>query len=153
MKKPELAPFLQWPRPLAFWLFQRPENACSSLWSCKHFHDFDDEETRKVIQHIASCLSPDGLLHFRCKSTSDPLYGKGEQVGKDLYCHKGQTRHFFSEDYVYALLHEWEVISVQEVTEEHQRITGEPVESSYIEVVARKPNVQQNNDSVYYSLH
>ena len=67
-------------------------------------HYFTDEVTRKIFSEIHRVLKPNGYLCFICKSTNDPLYGKGTEIEKDMFEHNGHIRHFFSEEYAKSLL-------------------------------------------------
>ncbi len=81
-------------------------------------HYFNDETTRKIFKELARVLKPDGLLCFVCKSTNDPLYGKGRMIEKDMFELSGHVRHFFSEEYVKDLLRDKFVIKKLESGEE-----------------------------------
>jgi ubiquinone/menaquinone biosynthesis C-methylase UbiE len=96
-------------------------------------HYFDDKTTRKIFSEICRLLKHSGMLFARVKSTDDPLYGKGNQIEKDMFeC--GHTRHFFSEDYMKEMLKEFEIVSIRKEKRDYNTKT-----SSFISVVARKP--------------
>ncbi len=67
-------------------------------------HYFSDEVSKRIFGEIHRVLAPHGLLAFLCKSTGDPLYGRGEQVGPDMFRLYGKVRHFFDEDFARACL-------------------------------------------------
>jgi len=67
-------------------------------------HYFDDPTTMRVFSEIAWVLRKGGLFAFACRSTKDPLYGKGEEVGPDFFNLDGHFRHFFDEEYCDDLL-------------------------------------------------
>lgn len=69
-------------------------------------HYFTDAGTRSLVREIHRVLLPHGLLCFACKSTADPLYGRGDQIEPDMYEYQGHVRHFFSERYTRLLLHD-----------------------------------------------
>ncbi len=63
-------------------------------------HYFSGEVTFGIFREISRVLRDGGLLAFLCKSTSDPLYGRGDQVGHNMFRLNGKVRHFFDEDFV-----------------------------------------------------
>ena len=66
--------------------------------------DYPDHITRLLFQEIHHILKRGGRLAFLCKSTDDPLYGKGQQLEKNMFENKGHVRHFFDENYTKILL-------------------------------------------------
>ena len=96
-------------------------------------HYFDDADTRLVFEHIARVLRPGGLLAFMCKSTDDPLYGKGVELEPDVF-ESAHRRHFFSEAYARRLLeHGWQE---PQITARSGDLYGSP--SAWIEVLVRR---------------
>lgn len=75
-------------------------------------HYFDDSMTRKVFCEMHRLLRKGGVLFVKCKSVDDSLYGKGENVGPDMY-RSGHTRHFFSAEYLTSVLAEFEIVSLR----------------------------------------
>jgi SAM-dependent methyltransferase len=74
------------------------------VYSRLSLHYFDDATTIRVFSEIAWVLRKGGMFAFACRSTADPLYGKGEEVGPDCYELDGHFRHFFDADYCSDLL-------------------------------------------------
>ncbi len=95
-------------------------------------HYFSDKETREIFSAIRSMLKPGGLLFVKCKSTEDPLYGKGKKIGPDMY-RKGHTRHFFSKEYMNELLVSFASARIRKTSG-----TYSGSRSSFIEAVAVK---------------
>ena len=62
-------------------------------------HYYPDAATRALFAEIRRVLRPGGVLAFACKSTDDPLYGRGDLVEPDMFALDGKVRHFFGEDY------------------------------------------------------
>lgn len=89
-----------------------------AVFACLSLHYFDDCTTRKIIGKLYDALTADGVLFVRCKSTEDPLYGKGEQVGKDMYCF-GYVRHFFSPEYMRDVLSAFPDVHITETREDY----------------------------------
>lgn len=67
-------------------------------------HYFDDTTTMRVFGEIAWVLRSGGLFTFACRSTADPLYGKGEEIEPDMFELDGHHRRFFDADYCADLL-------------------------------------------------
>ncbi len=93
-------------------------------------HYFDDETTRAVFEEIHRTLSNDGRLFFACKSTNDPLYGKGEVLDEDTYSINGHIRHFFSTKYCQSLCQD--LFSIDSIEEIKGNLYGSP--SVYVRV-------------------
>lgn len=84
--------------------FRFERNEFDAVYARLSLHYFTNETTRRVFGEIKRVLKPNGQLFFICKSTDDPLYGKGDQIESDMFELDGHIRHFFSEDYVGSLL-------------------------------------------------
>jgi SAM-dependent methyltransferase len=69
-------------------------------------HYFDHATTMRVFSEIAWVLRHGGMLTFACRSTADPLFGKGEEVEPNCFLLDGHFRHFFDTDYCLDLLEE-----------------------------------------------
>lgn len=81
----------------------------SGVFAHLSLHYFDDATTARLFNEIARVLRPQGVLYFTVRSVRDPLYGQGDQIGKDRYCIKGHVRHFFREEYVREVLATWHI--------------------------------------------
>lgn len=110
--------------------------AIDGVYSHLALHYFDDETTRSIFGEIRRVLRPGGLFVFSVKSTADPHFGTGDEIGPDIYCRNGHLRHFFSVNYTTELLRTWQVISL---TEPHGRYASSK-SSAFIHVVAHKPD-------------
>jgi SAM-dependent methyltransferase len=97
-------------------------------------HYFDDATTRAVFAEIARVLRPGGVLAFMCKSTDDPLHGRGEAIEPDMFALHGKVRHFFSEAYARACLHGR--FAVKRLWHGFEPLPGEP--SRVVCVLARR---------------
>ncbi len=86
-------------QPLPF-----PDNSFDAVYARLSLHYFTDAVTRTVFQEIARVLKPGGALCCMCKSTADPIYGKGEKIETDLFELDGHIRHFFSEAYMKRMI-------------------------------------------------
>ncbi|HLD07797.1 MAG TPA: class I SAM-dependent methyltransferase [Candidatus Peribacterales bacterium] len=98
---------------------------------------FDDATTRSIFHNMHRMLRPGGCLFVKCKSTRDPLFGKGEKVGENMYrygkSNTVMTRHFFTQDFMSELLEEF---SEKKVSSSTAVYDGK--ESAFIDAVARK---------------
>lgn len=105
-------------------------------------HYFPDRETRDVLRDLSRILVPGGVLAFLCKSTDDPLYGKGDLIEPDMFDYAGHVRHFFSEGYARSCLSG--LFSIEEIS------TGEDVfyrrDSAYIRIIARNSGEMKPED-------
>lgn len=114
-----------------------PDASFDVVFAHLSLHYFDDPKTDTVFHTIHRILKPKGLFFVRCKSIHDPLYGKGEEVGKDMFLLK-HVRHFFSEEYMKEKLREFEICSLQ------QRVSDyDGKRSCFVEAVARKTTSSQ----------
>lgn len=96
-------------------------------------HYFADRVTRRVFRELRRVLRADGLLCFMCKSTGDPLYGRGRQIEPDMFELEGHIRHFFSSDYARSCLDpDFDLI---ELAERRGDLPGQA--PAVIEVIAR----------------
>lgn len=80
------------------------ERSLDVVYARLSLHYFTDDVTRRIVAEIRRALRPGGLIAFMCKSTGDPLYGRGERVGPEMFLLDGKVRHFFSEAYALNLL-------------------------------------------------
>ncbi len=96
-------------------------------------HYYPDHITRQLFQDMHRILKRDGRLAFLCKSTDDPLYGKGQQLEKNMFEHKGNARHFFDESYARTLLGGYHI---ERLEKRRENLYGDP--SAYIKVIAQK---------------
>jgi len=96
-------------------------------------HYFTNDVTRRIFNDIYKLLKPNGFLCFVCKSTNDPLYGKGVEVEKDMYENNGHLRHFFSEDYAKSLL--GKNFEIEKIESGNETFYGS--ESAFVKVIAK----------------
>lgn len=99
-------------------------------------HYFSDMLTRKIVGEVGRVLIPGGRFLFMCKSTQDPLYGKGELIAPRIYCYEGHIRHFFDVAYTSDLLSLDGYFNVERLQLVAQRVYGLP--SSVIICHARR---------------
>jgi SAM-dependent methyltransferase len=96
-------------------------------------HYYPDKVTKQLFQDIHRVLKMGGRLAFICKTTNDPLYGKGAQLEEDMFDNKGHIRHFFSEGYARSLLVGYRI---ERLESKRQNLYGKL--SSFIEVIAQR---------------
>lgn len=81
-------------------------------------HYFEQDETRRIVIGIENALTPGGLFFIRCKSTADPLYGKGEPAGEGMY-RLEHIRRFWSAAELGLLLSGFENAEILETREDY----------------------------------
>lgn len=97
---------------------------------------FDHKTTLSIFGEINWVLRPGGQFFFACRSTQDPLYGKGIEVEQDVYALRDHVRHFFTPDYATELL-EVNGFTKIDITTGQQELYGE--HSAYVKCSALKP--------------
>lgn len=97
-------------------------------------HYFSDEVLDKIIAKIYSSLKPGGYFFIKCKSTADPLFGKGKKLADNYYA-SDMKRHFFTPDYMKEKLAEFKIIRIQKT-----RTFTRPGQAAFIEAIAYKNN-------------
>jgi ubiquinone/menaquinone biosynthesis C-methylase UbiE len=107
------------------------DNQFDVVYARLSLHYFSDEITKKAFQEIHRILKPNGLLCFICKSVKDPLYGKGEEIERDMFEYKGHMRHFFSEEYAKECLDNFRIEKIESGAE---LFYGN--ESAFVKVIA-----------------
>ena len=112
--------------------FKFDDNEFDVVYARLSLHYFTDLTTGNIFTEIYRVLKSNGDLCFICKSDKDPLYGKGEEIEKDMYELDGHIRHFFSEAYTKALLdRSFEIVKMESGNE---KFYGN--DSTYIKVIA-----------------
>jgi SAM-dependent methyltransferase len=99
-------------------------------------HYFSDAVTRAIVGEVGRVLRPGGQFVFMCKSTHDPLYGKGELLAPRTYCHEGHIRHFFDITYTADLLLLEGYFAARQLRLVDQTVYGAP--SSVVTCLARR---------------
>lgn len=112
--------------------FNFPDNSFDVIYARLSFHYFTDNVTKEIFKELNRILKPNGLLCFICKSTTDPLYGKGEKIEEDMFEENGHIRHFFSQDYIKECLKGLFTIQKLELGEEN--FYNSP--STFVKVIA-----------------
>ena len=109
------------------------EDAFDAVYARLSLHYFTHTQTQGLFREIQRILKPGGLLCFMCKSTKDPLYGRGKKIEEDMFEY-GHVRHFFSEAYARKCLENGYTIEKMESGEEI--FYGD--KSAFVKVIARK---------------
>jgi SAM-dependent methyltransferase len=111
--------------------------AFSGAFSHLSLHYFDDLKTREIFNELARVLEPGGLLFFTARSVQDPFYGRGDWLGRDLYCHEGHVRRFFDKEHISKDLIDWNVHFA-----EYYKIDGDRKVNPgiYVRVLATRPS-------------
>lgn len=109
------------------------DGAVDVVYARLSLHYFSDRVTRGVFRELHRVLGAGGLLCFMCKSTADPLFGRGRLIEPDMFEHNGHLRHFFSPAYATACLDP--AFTVLELNESRGDAYGR--DSAVVEVIAQ----------------
>ena len=108
------------------------KNSFDVIYAHLSLHYFDDRTTRRIFQKIYRALKRGGLFFAKCKSVDDPLCGKGEKQGSDMY-YLSHVRHFFSKTYMAEMLTPFKILTIRKTSSVyHQNKTA------FIEAIATK---------------
>lgn len=108
------------------------ENSFDIIYAHLSLHYFDDETTSRIFKKLFRALKMGGLMFVKCKSTEDPLFGKGRRIGENMYA-KGHIRHFFTTEYMREKLRGFKVIKIIKT-----RSSYDGFHSAFIEAIASK---------------
>lgn len=108
------------------------KNSFDAVYAHLSLHYFSDSETEKIFSKIHAILKKDGLLFVKCKSTDDPLFGKGKKIAENTY-RSGHVRHFFTKEYMAQKLDLFEVLQLKKSSSAYASS-----KSSFIEAIAQK---------------
>ena len=111
---------------------QFPKNTFDVIYAHLSLHYFDDQTTNTIFHALYAILKEHGLLFVKCKSTNDPLFGKGEMIAEDMY-REGHVRHFFSKEYMKEKLKDFKILQIRKTNSAYHG-----TQSSFIEAVAMK---------------
>lgn len=109
--------------------------AVDAIYARLSLQYFDHRTTLSIFGELAWVLAENGQLFFACRSTDDPLYGKGIEIEPDMYELRGHVRHFFTPQYATELLVANGFSSV-DIASGQQELYGE--HSAYVKVSAQK---------------
>ena len=109
------------------------DNKFDVVYARLSLHYFTDKITKKIFNEMHRVLRPNGYLCFICKSTNDPLYGKGIEVEKDMFENNGHVRHFFSENYAKLLL--VDRFKIQKIESGDEKFYGN--DSAFVKIIAQ----------------
>jgi len=108
-------------------------NSVDVVYARLSLHYFSDDVTSRIFREIHRLLVPDGLFVFLCKSTSDPLHGRGDALAANMFRINEKVYHFFDEEFALACLSDR--FAVEEFWSGPQETYGEP--SHVVRVRAR----------------
>jgi len=108
------------------------EKSFDVIYAHLSLHYFDDKTTTQIFNKLYEILKPNGLIFIKCKSTDDPLFGKGNKVGENMYI-KGHLRHFFDKNYMADKLKKFKIIEIRKTSSTYHQY-----KSSFIEAIATK---------------
>lgn len=129
-------PGLQFRRADITQAFDVGGHSCDAVYARLSLDYFPHDTTVGLFSEIMWVLRSGGWFTFACRSTEDPLYGKGEEIEPDYFEVQGQRQRFFSPDYAGELLEATGFVRI-DVSTGKQRLYGEP--SAYVRCFAMKP--------------
>jgi ubiquinone/menaquinone biosynthesis C-methylase UbiE len=109
-----------------------PEGSYDVIYAHLSLQYFDDRQSHEIFANIFKILKKGGLFFVKCKSTTDRLYGEGENIGQDTFI-RGHIRHFFSRDYMAEVCRPFQVLSLRKTCSRYGKDR-----SCFIEAVATK---------------
>jgi SAM-dependent methyltransferase len=110
-----------------------PDSTFDGIYSYLSLHYFDDAMTARIFSEIRRLISPRGVFVFTVRSIKDPLFGRGLNIGPNLYRSNDHVRHFFTIPYLMTLLANWHIEQIDELTGHY---TNPSYNDSLIRVVA-----------------
>ncbi len=113
-----------------------PDNSFDVVYGHLILHYFTDKELKIIMSKIYRMLKSSGYLFVKCKSTKDPLFGKGEKIEENTYF-DGHLRHFFTEEYMQEILKDFRILEINEISLKKQTI-GHKYKAAFIEASVRK---------------
>ncbi len=94
-------------------------------------HYFDDKTTDKIFNNLHKIVKPGGYIFIKCKSTSDPYFGKGKKIEENYYDFE-HKRHFFTKEYMVKKLQKFKIIKIIKTNCLY------PDKASFVEAFAKK---------------
>lgn len=107
-------------------------NSFDVIYAHLSLHYFDGKTTTNIFKNLHKLLKSGGYLFVKCKSTGDPLFGKGKRIEENFY-EFGHQRHFFTKEYINNKLQDFEIIKIQKTNS-----FVHPGRAAFIEAFARK---------------
>ncbi len=86
-------------------------NSFDVVYAHLSLHYFEDKTTDKIFNNLYNILKPGGYIFAKCKSTTDPYFGKGKKIEENYY-EFGHKRHFFTKKYMEEKLKKFKVIKI-----------------------------------------
>jgi len=107
-------------------------NSFDVIYAHLSLHYFNEKDTQSIFAKLYKILKPGGYLFVKCKSTADPLFGKGKKIEDDFYEFE-HRRHFFTKEYMQKNLQDFAIIKIQKTNS-----FINPGKASFIEAFAKK---------------
>jgi len=90
------------------------DSRISVVYAHLSLHYFDASITEQIFSEIYRILKPGGTLAFLVNSKSDPEYGTGKELEKDLFLVEGKTKRYFSVESAKAFAYQLETVLCDE---------------------------------------
>ncbi|MZQ81442.1 methyltransferase domain-containing protein [Paenibacillus sp. 5J-6] len=97
------------------------------IFSYALIHLLNEGERAKFIQDCYNQLKPDGYMIFTTISKEAPMFGKGQQLGKDYYeTNAGVKMFFYDADSITQEFGKYGLIETSEIVEPHKNVENKP---------------------------
>jgi SAM-dependent methyltransferase len=97
------------------------------IFSYALIHLLNEGERAKFIQDCYNQLKPDGYMIFTTISKEAPMFGKGQQLGKDYYeTNAGVKMFFYDVDSITQEFGKYGLIESSEIVEPHKNMENKP---------------------------
>ena len=112
-----------------------PEEYVDFIYSHLGVHFFDKKVTRSLFERMKTWMKLKGTLGLKLKSTSDPMYGRGEEIDEDVFILDRQLRHFFTTEKATRLLKGFQIHELKEYIDPYP---GYSFDQGFINIIATK---------------
>lgn len=92
-----------------------PKESFDVIYAHLSLQYFDPRESKIIFDKLHNILTPGGMIFVRCKSTDDPKYGEGMNLGGNIFF-KSHLRHFFTEELMKKLLKKFKNIKIDKTS-------------------------------------
>ncbi len=108
------------------------------IYSCNSLHYFSSNDTKEIFEKLKKSLKQGWLMFVRVKWENDSEFWKWEMLEENYFKNWEDLKHFFSIDYIKSLFSDFEIMYIEEVSENHNKINWWVVKSSFIDIFWKK---------------
>lgn len=125
------------------------ENLLDCVYARLSLHYFTNIATKKVSKEIFRVLKPSGYFCIICKSTEDPLFGKGKNLEENGFENEGYIRKFFNEEYAKECLED--LFEIKTLTSGKENFYWS--QSAFVKAIVRKKQYLKSSQAVPVTSH